>query len=556
MASNSDAKGVRVIIIGAGLAGIATAIALKTQLNFDNFTIYEKADAVGGVWQENTYPGCGSDVPGHWYSLSTAPNPAWASYYPAQPALRAYWHGLWARHALAAHTRFRAEVVAAEWEPARALYRVAVEERGEGAKGVERREVEAEVVVWAVGGFQAPHVPAGLRGVDAFRGEAWHSARWRHDVPLAGKRVGVIGNGCSAAQFVPKISEDPSTEVINFVRSPQWYVPRAQYDYPEWVKWVFAHVPLAMWAYRAFIMASLDFNYVVFREGSPAQNIARKRLTEYIERMAPKEYHDQLIPKYPPGCKRMIVDPSYLSSLARPNLNLEWTAIDEIVEEGIKLKTGEVVPLDVIIFGTGFELLPPRLEIKGTKGTLSEYFKAHGGAAAYLGLAAPTFPNLFMLLGPNSAGGHASVIFVEETQLQHALVLIKPIIEGKAKSFSVREDVTDRYNQWLQDRISRTVWNSCHSYYRADGQSGRNIAIFPGPVTLFWWLARRPRLADYHAVGAERFLRERRLQTLEWWVFVGVLAASLVVGIVPPQLARGAVWSVWAKVLEVLGGLV
>jgi len=382
-------------------------------------------------------------------------------------------------------------------------------EKGRGR----RRTVTAKVVLSAIGGFQSPRVPEDLPGTDTFRGDKWHSASWRHDVPLAGKRVGVVGNGCSAAQFVPVISEDASAEVINFCRSPQWYVPKVQYDYPEWIKWVFAHVPFTMRAYRAFLMGTLDFSFVAFRADSVFQRQSRKQMTEYIKMKAPERYHSQLIPQYPPGCKRIIVDPGYLDSLHRPNVKLNYDAIERIEPEGVRLKTGQVVPLDVLILGTGFSLLPPRLEILGIGGVrLSDYWKSKGGPEAYYGLAVPNFPNFFMFLGPNTAGGHASVIFNEEVQIQHAMQLIKPILAGEVRSFAVREEVSAKYNSWMQKRLVRTVWNFCDSYYRRESTNGKIFTSFPGPVTLFWWLARSPRYSDYEIVGGVQWRRMRRLR--------------------------------------------
>jgi len=231
-------------------------------------------------------------------------------------------------------------------------------------------------------------------------------------------------------------------------------------------------------------------------------------MAEYIKTTAPERYHSKLIPQFPPGCKRIIVDPGYLESLHRPNVTLCFDAIECVVPQGVRLKTGEVVPLDVLIFGTGFSLLPDRLEIVGNGGIrLTDYWESKGGPEAYYGLAVPNFPNFFMFLGPNSAGGHASVIFVEEVQIQHTMQLIKPILAGAVRSFAVREEASEKYNSWMQKRLVRTVWNSCTSYYRRGSTRGKIFATFPGPVSLFWWLARRPRYSDYEIVGGERWER-------------------------------------------------
>ncbi|KAI0306342.1 hypothetical protein B0F90DRAFT_1689116 [Multifurca ochricompacta] len=471
--------------------------------------IYEKAqNGVGGVWRDNTYPGCGSDIPGHWYSLSRALNANWASYYADQREIRAYWDALWARHGLQAHTRCGTEVVRATWDAQEHVYTIELEDVVSRA----RRIVTARVVISATGGFQMPRVPEDLPGAETFDGESWHSAEWRHDVPLAGKRVGVIGNGCSVAQFVPQISKDPSVEVINFCRSPQWYLPRIQFDYPGWAKWVFAHIPFAMRAYRAFLMGRSDIGFQMFYPDSRFQRAARTVMTDYIKKMAPEKYHTKLIPHS--GVQAHLLDPGYLESLHRPNVTLNYDAIERIVSRGVQLKTGEIVPLDVLIFGTGFSLLPPRLEVYGVGGLrLADYWKSKGGPEAYYGLAVPNFPNYFMLLGPNSAGGHASVIFIEEVQIQHTMQLIQPILTGSVRSYMVREKASAKYNSWVQTRLARTVWAFCDSYYRREGANGKIIAIFPGSVTLFWWLVRFPRYSDYEIVGKEGWEGTRR-----WWM--------------------------------------
>ncbi|KZV62264.1 FAD/NAD(P)-binding domain-containing protein [Peniophora sp. CONT] len=512
-----------VAIIGAGLAGIAAALELKKQLGFVQFTIYEKEDSVGGVWRDNTYPGCGSDVAAHWYSLSSELNPDWPSRYVSQPELRAYWEHVHNKHGLAAHTCFHTEVVRADWDENERLYHITLED----TRSKEQRVVNANVVWWAAGAFYAPFFPDDVPGVKDFKGDVWHSARWNHNVDLRGKRVGVIGNGCSGAQLIPRIAEDPTVQVTNFVRSQQWFVPRLQSEYSATVKSIFRYVPGIMRAYRACLYLKTELNFLMLSDTDNFMHKAAvKDWTEYIRKAAPEKYIDKLIPAYPPGCKRVVLDPGYLASLHRPNVDLKWTPIDSVCSEGLRLATGEVVPLDVIIFATGFSTLPARLQVSGRDGeTLSQFFDSVGGPAAYLGLAVPHFPNLFMLLGPNTASGHASVIFNEEVQIDHALQLMRPILQGKADAFEVKESVFTQYNEWIQKHLARSVWEHCRSWYRGRTQVGRNHMIFPGPVTLFWWLARKARFSDYIATGAERFERERRTKR---WVQVSTFSVLAV----------------------------
>jgi len=286
-----------------------------------------------------------------------------------------------------------------------------------------------------------------------------------------------------------------------------------------------------MRAYRAFLMVQSDLNYLSFgRADSRFPRQTREELTKYMKWKAPKRYHSKLIPEFPPGCKRIIVDPGYLESLHRPNVTLSYDAIKDIVPEGVRLETGEIVQLDVLILGTGFSLLPPRLEIFGTGGLrLLDYWKSKDGPEAYYGIAVPNFPNFFMFLGPNTAGGHASVLFNEEVQIQHTMQLIKPILTGAVRSFAVRERASSKYNSWMQKQLAGTVWNFCNSYYRRESAKGKIFATFPGPVSLFWWLARRPRYSDYEIVGGERWQRaERRREDI--WTALKLIGIMIAVG--------------------------
>jgi len=246
-------------------------------------------------------------------------------------------------------------------------------------------------------------------------------------------------------------------------------------------------------------MARADLRYLLFRkDNTRLQAFVRRLLAWYIKRTAPRDQAKKLTPSYPPGCKRIIVDQGYLAALHRPNVTVNWEAINAIVEDGIQMKTGEIIPLDIIIFGTGYSVEPTSLRVRGRKQTLHEYFSSKGGPTAYLGSCFPGFPNAFVVLGPNVASGHASVIFSQETQIDMAMQLIKRIIDGKARAVEVKDDVTDEYNSWLQGRLSQSVWVECNSYYQVGGtKETKIIATFPGPVALFWWLCRRVRSSAF-----------------------------------------------------------
>ncbi|KAJ3763858.1 hypothetical protein EV360DRAFT_32659 [Lentinula raphanica] len=496
-----------VVIVGAGLGGISTAVELKKQLGFENFiyvlahtnrvplltrnplsrtipilydhtVIFLKSQSV----LDRILQGCGSDIPGHWYSLSSELNPNWNNLYATQPEIRDYWQNIYDKYNLKSHTQFNSMVTSAIWSNETQKYTVNVLD----TISKEERTVQANVMFYAIGGFQKPVFPTDVPGGESFNGPIWHSARYRHDIELKGKRVGVIGNGCSGAQLVPALAEDPSIQVTNFCRTPQWYVPRPNFAYPPWIKWMFARVPFLMKLYRSFWMARM--------------------LSKYIADKAPENEVAKLTPNYPPGCKRLILNPGYLECLKCPNVNITWDRIERIVENGIKLSTGEIVPLDVIIFATGFSVDPVDLHVRGSLGTtIRDLYKSQGGPIAYVGTAVPGFPNLFVLLGPNVISGSSSVIFVQEAQIGLALKLTKPVLAGHIKSFEVKQDVSEQYNLWLQNRLKDSVWNSCDSYYHWDNRrDSRNIASFPGPAALLYWLMRRAeRWEDWKVVEAE-----------------------------------------------------
>ncbi|KAH7889434.1 hypothetical protein F5I97DRAFT_1994531 [Phlebopus sp. FC_14] len=535
----------RIIIVGAGISGIAMAVNLRTKLKYYNFVVYEKASNVGGTWRDNTYPGCGSDVPGHWYSLSTELNPLWDSYYVSQPEIQTYWECIYRKHDLLSHTVFDTNVKLVEWDDIAHVHKVTLENTLTG----ETTQVVAEIVISAVGGFTAPLFPKDLPGVETFTGSLWHSLHWRHDVDLKGKRVGVIGNGCSATQFLPVISAEPTTEVINFSRSPQWFARRSQYRYPQWIKWAFAHVPLLMKAYRSSIMirvssfplsralpltgtSKADLLWILYKDKLPIGNLAGKLMTRYMRATAPAKYIHKLIPSYPPGCKRIVVDPGYLAALHRPNVSLRWDTIQEIVEDGIMLSTGEKIPLDVIIFATGFYMVDKRLSFRGLNGVAQEeYFESEGGATAYYGTLFPGFPNYFSIVGPNSGTGHASLIYSIEVQIDYILKLIRPIVDGEVKALHVKPEATTRYNVWIRKRLENTIFLSCFSYYRGDSRAGgRNVATFPGMLTLFWWITRKPRWDDFEVVGGERRGGRTNTALLERGILVVLM--TVILGIV------------------------
>ncbi|KAF8743111.1 L-lysine 6-monooxygenase (NADPH-requiring), partial [Rhizoctonia solani] len=532
-----------VAIIGGGLGGISTAIALQTQLRCYDYQIFEMSNGIGGTWfvrvpepdardsrhslftQENTYPGCACDIPCHWYSLSTELNPEWTQLYVGYKEIRSYWERVAEKHKILSHIQFFSEVLSLVWDEDSQTYTINIKD----TRSKEVRRVRAQIVVSAVGVFHKPMWP-NVPGRASFKGVSMHARMWDHNVDFSGKKVAVIGNGCSATQIVPKLAEDSSTSIVEFCRTPSWFVPRPQATVPEWAKWIFRNMPWTQRAFRWMIVVRLDMTYLNWKVGPFTSMLRRQRekaCIERIKRLTPEKYHENLIPKFPMGCKRIIYDPGYLESLQRQNVELEWDPITEITDNGITTESGKHYEFDIICFATGFDIEnSSSINIKGAGGkTTGDYFREQGGPTGYMGTTIPGFPNLFTLLGPNTATGHGSVIHSEEVQINYAMQLIKPIIRGHAKSFAPRADATKAYNDRLQEELKHTVWTSCISWYHAgEGRRGK-LMTWPATQTYMWWMMRTPIWRDYDTTGGEKWLKRRQYasaaQTTLEWLLIG-----------------------------------
>ncbi|KAL8292094.1 hypothetical protein RQP46_001560 [Phenoliferia psychrophenolica] len=524
---------VRIAIIGAGISGMILAIELKKRLNIDTFTIYERMADVGGTWRDNYYPGCACDVPSHWYSLSTELNADWTHKFSSQPEIQRYWKGVYEKHNLAANTQLDSTFVKAVWNAENQTY--TCDFRTSAGKEF---TIECDVLVSAIGGFSSPlDKPVGMKGLDLFKGPTFHSARWNNEVDLAGKRVGVIGNGCSATQFIPIITKDKTTDVLNFCRTPSWFAPRPQKAYSSVTKAAFRYVPGLMRSYRNFIAITSDSRYIIWKLNmAPIRHFAEEVMWSYMAKSAPKKYHAFLRPTYPLGCKRIIMDPGYLAvslkitslsglctkhsglwltleasqALHRSNLDLVTEPIETVTANGIRTADGVEHELDVLILATGFNLSEEvyGLNVVGNHGkTIGQQWHEQGGPQAYLGTTLSGFPNVYTLLGPNVASGSASVVYSSEAQVNHVINMIEPMSKYGVKSWEAKMDAEKVYNLEIQEALSKTVWNGgCNSYYKL---GNKVVATYPGPTTSFWWRTRVPVWENYIQTGGSRLIAVR-----------------------------------------------
>ncbi|KAJ7184677.1 hypothetical protein C8R46DRAFT_465199 [Mycena filopes] len=503
----------RIVIIGAGVGGVSCAIALKRQLGFDDFVIYEKASDIGGTWRDNIYPGASSDISIHFYSLSTDLNPNWSSTHGYQADTHRYWRGLTAKYDLFPRIVFNRLVVSAEWSSQEQLYRIETKDVLSGEKFF----TTAEILISAIGILDVPRIPS-IPGVSSFKGETFHSARWDTGVDLRGKRIAVIGNGASATQFVPVISQDPTVQVTEFCRTANWLLPPIRADYSSSWKWTFNNVPCAMRVYRFLLWLRSELMYLLIFPLANVRNGSSAIARWYIGKTAPKEEIEHLIPKYKLGCKRVIFDTNFLAALHRPNLSLNWDGIQSICEDGIITNTGQKLPFDVIIFATGFEADRFSVKVVGNTGkTVQEYYDSQGGPKAYLGVTVPSFPNFFLLAGPNTMTGYTSIILTEEIQIKYILQFVKPILDGLVSTFNVTTRATNAYNDLIQARLARSVFVDCLSWYRTGGE-GKVSNIFPGSILLYGCWVRRPKWDDFHIKGTgewdRKLRRQRRVERL------------------------------------------
>ncbi len=470
----------KLAIIGGGAGGIAMGIAAARAGH--DFTIFERAQELGGTWNANRYPGAGCDIPSHLYCFSFDRHPDWERVYARQPEIHQYFIRCAEMHGLAPHVRLGTEIASARftgggWELT--------------TTGGERHAVDA--IVSSTGQLAQPHVPT-LPGSADFRGPQLHAARWDPTVELRDRTVAVIGAGATAVQLGPELAR-VARKVTLLQRTPPFVLPRKDHLYAGWQKWAFRHVPLAGRAYRAWIYLALEARFPAMRHGSwLGKLVHRLALRNLARQIRDPALRAKLTPAYPFGCKRIAISDDYYAALARPNVELVTAAIERVTADAIVTAEGTHAA-DVIVYATGFEatrFLAP-MEIIGRDGSLAERWRT--GAEAYHGITVAGFPNLFLLYGPNTNLGHNSIIFMLECQVHYVIRCLAELARRGAQCLEVQGDAMARYNADLQRALARTTWGTgCHNWYTTDGKITNNWAH---RTTSYWWQTRRPVFAHY-----------------------------------------------------------
>jgi cation diffusion facilitator CzcD-associated flavoprotein CzcO len=444
-----------VAVVGGGFGGVGAVVMLE-RAGYRNVTVFEKAERVGGVWHHNTYPGAACDIPSHLYEFSFAPNPRWSRRYAPQAEIQAYVEDVARRHGVTERIRTGTQVTGARWDESRRKWTL------ETTAGPH----EADVLVTACGQLSVPTVPP-LPGLDGFAGPSFHTARWRHDVDLTGKRVAVIGAGCSAIQVVPAIQ--PIVEAVDvYQRSPGWTLPKMDFEYSERAKQLFERFPLLQRADRASVFYFQELaaaGMTKFRWLMPLfRRLAKRQIDKAIEDPALRQ---KVTPKDEMGCKRIMLTDEWYPTLTEPNVGLIADRIAEVTPAGIRSEDGVERAYDAIVLATGFatHAFVAPMEITGAGGrSLSETWA--DVPRAYLGLSVPDFPNMFLLYGPNTNGGSGSVIFTLEAGVRHVIAALDELERADAERIEVTRATAERFDSELRERLAGTVWHTgCTNWY-------------------------------------------------------------------------------------------
>jgi cation diffusion facilitator CzcD-associated flavoprotein CzcO len=471
-----------IVVIGTGFSGMGVAVKLLESGRTD-FVILEKAQDVGGTWRDNTYPGCECDIPSHMYSFSWRLNPDWSKNFSAQPEIWAYMRKVADETGIRPYINFGVEVTGMEWDDDRSVWTVHTKS-GE--------DYEARVVLSGVGGLHVPNVPE-IAGADTFAGPRFHSAEWDHSVDLAGKKVAVIGTGASAIQFVPIIAEEVGHLTV-FQRTPPWVLGKKDNPIHPVRQKFFDKVPGLTRAYRDAIYWALEARAIAFNGHLNVLPYAEKLAKANIARaIDDPEMVRKLTPDYRLGCKRVLQSNTYYPTFNRDNVDLVIDKISEIVPDGVIDANGTKHDADVIIYGTGFHVVDAFdfLDIRGRNGlSVAKQFREHG-VETYMGMTIHGVPNLFLMLGPNTALGHNSVVFMIEQQTKYILKMLDEMDARGADIVETTKQAQDEFNEEVQRLVSKGIWTQggCTSWY-LDSQ-GKNRTIWPKFTFQYWWETRR-----------------------------------------------------------------
>ena len=471
-----------IIIVGAGFSGLGMAIGLK-QKSREDFLILEKEEGVGGTWRVNHYPGCACDVQSHLYSFSFAPNPGWSRMFAPQAEIRDYLQHCADQYGLWPHIRLGTTLSRAQWDETARLWRL---------QDSEGRSYSARVLISGMGALSIPAYPD-IPGAERFGGKRFHSQHWDHQYDLRGKRVAVIGTGASAIQFVPRLQ--PLVGQLDlYQRTAPWILPKPDRAMTEKELRLFRRLPIAQKALRTGIYWSLEARVMGLALHPGLMSLARRWALRHIDRqIRDPELRRKVTPDYEIGCKRILLSNDYYPSLDQNNLDVITSPIREITKDAVVTRDGRAREVDVIIYGTGFKATDPVPQglIFGRGGRdLHDLWQE--GPEAYKGTTVNGFPNLFLLMGPNTGLGHSSMVYMIESQISYVLDALRLMRRRRLGAMEVKAPRQLRFNQRIQNKLGGSVWNSggCQSWY-LHPKTGRNVTLWPGFTFQFRLITRR-----------------------------------------------------------------
>ena len=459
-----------VVVVGAGMSGICIAIKLRAA-GVHDVTILEKGSDYGGTWRDNTYPGLTCDVPATFYAYRFAPNPDWSHQFAPGGEIHAYLRGVAQSHGLTAVTRFGEEVVEGTYACDGWTLRT--------ASGATYR---ADVVIAATGVLHRPAIPD-LPGLGDFAGRVFHSAHWDHDLDVESARIAVIGSGSTGTQIVSALA-GAAPRVLHFQRTPQWMVPMPNRRHSWLVRRLRRLWPaLSAASYRAN-QATMDWFFTGLIVPGWRRRATALACRANLRRVRDPALRRRLTPDYDAGCKRLVMSWDYYDAVQRPDVELVDEAIERVEREGIRTADGRLHELDAIVLATGFDahayMRPMRLQ--GEHTTLDRAWR--GGPRAYLSLAIPGFPNLFLLMGPHSPIGNTSLFPIAEAQADAIVRLVRRIADGEVLTVAAREEATAAFEREIAGSLDGTVWTTgCDSWYLADDGVPR---LWPFPPRRFY----------------------------------------------------------------------
>ncbi|KAF9931158.1 hypothetical protein FBU30_010694 [Linnemannia zychae] len=488
-----------IAIIGSGFSGLCAAIRLQTQLQISTYTIFELESDVGGTWLSNTYPGCACDVMAHNYAYSFEPNYNWSNSYASYFEIWDYISNTARKYNLYEKIKFRTEVTHIEWHEDRQKWILDLV----NLNNSDRSQTEVDIVFSGTGPLRIPKIP---KEFESFEGPKWHTAQWNHAYDLTNKRVAVVGSGASGIQVVPSIVEKVKS-LDYYQRTAPYVVPSRDVKYNGLWKWIFRNIPFVHFIYYKLLYWSSEFT--IFAFSTKTKHIIPRKfmvlmawLIRYVQ-VRDKVLRKKLTPNYEMGCRRFVASSVYYPALVRKNVNVHTEHIVGIKGQTLKLEDGSEQTVDALILATGFRVqdgLPKGFLIGKNNQDLRSVFGKN--PSTYYGITCPETPNMFFLLGPNTAIGHHSILFMVETQVDYAIKTISYMMEKDLSSIQVTRESCKEFVDELDEKMKGMVWSSgCNSWYTND--EGRVTALWWSSCSHYWW-----RLRNFHP---KRFVGVKRI---------------------------------------------